>query len=105
MMCVRGEYILMLDADGATNFEDLETVLNKMKSIERDGLGIVTGSRNQVVSPEIKRKFHRKILGFVSNFIVSTICGVKLKVDDLCWVTLCYVGHTMRIQAVHKQEC
>lgn len=80
MMVVRGEYVLFLDADGATRFSDLEALFKKLKSIEQDGLGIVTGSRNQVTSAEVQRKFHRKILGYISNFIVSTICGVKLKV-------------------------
>lgn len=54
-----------------------------MKDIEKDGLGIVAGSRNHILnSAEIvrERKWYRNFLGHTSNFIVNVVCGVKMKV-------------------------
>lgn len=49
MKFCRGEYILMLDADGATEiseFDNLLAELNKIKNISNEGF--VVGSRNVV---------------------------------------------------------
>ncbi len=44
-MCARGKYLLMVDADGATKFADIDNVEAKLKAIERDDYGIGIGSR------------------------------------------------------------
>lgn len=41
----RGKYILMVDADGATKFSELWNLMVEMKKLERNGHGIVIGSR------------------------------------------------------------
>ena len=77
-----GEYRLMVDADGATDFNEFMKVYNHMKSIEKNGLGLVAGSRNHLVEGVVKkRKFYRNILMYCSNFVIKTICGVKLNVN------------------------
>ncbi|CAE7925464.1 alg5, partial [Symbiodinium sp. KB8] len=45
MMRASGRYILMVDADGATNIRDLGKLENEMKNGQKDGLGFALGSR------------------------------------------------------------
>jgi hypothetical protein len=45
MMCARGKYLLMADADGATKFSDYFRLQAAMTTIEKNGLGFVVGSR------------------------------------------------------------
>lgn len=81
MLAASGDYLLMVDADGATDINEFKKVYEKLKSIERKDLGIVAGSRNHLVQGVVKkRKFYRNILMYCSNFVIQTICGVKLKV-------------------------
>lgn len=81
MLAAIGNYCLMVDADGATDITEFEKVLSEMKKIEKNNLGIVAGSRNHLVEGVVKkRKFYRNILMYCSNFLIQTICGVKLKV-------------------------
>jgi dolichyl-phosphate beta-glucosyltransferase len=52
MLSAQGEYCLMVDADGATQFSDLGKLLDEMKKIENNGHGIVVGSRSHLVTTE-----------------------------------------------------
>lgn len=54
MMVATGKYMLMVDADGATQIDDLLHVYQKMKQTEINGKGIVIGSRNHYFK-EIKK--------------------------------------------------
>jgi len=86
MLASTGRYALFLDADGATEIKDFDKLFNIMKEIEQNELGIVAGSRNHIFNAaEVvrERKWYRNILGYVSNFIVNVICGVKMK-DTQC---------------------
>lgn len=49
MALVRGKYALMVDADGATTFSELERVWSKLRELEKQnsGLTMVVGSRRQ----------------------------------------------------------
>jgi hypothetical protein len=38
--------VLMVDADGATDINDLEKVYNWTKNVEKNGLGCAIGCRN-----------------------------------------------------------
>jgi dolichyl-phosphate beta-glucosyltransferase len=71
----------MVDADGATDINDFKKVFDSVKKIEKNGMGISAGSRNHLMQEEAvaERKWYRKVLGLVNNFIVNGICGVKLK--------------------------
>jgi len=85
MLTAIGNYVLMLDADGATEINEFEKVVKLLKEkIENNGLGIVAGSRNHIQQEVIKqRKWYRNILMHIANFIVNIVCGVKLK-DTQC---------------------
>lgn len=52
MLSARGELCLMVDADGATQFSDLGKLVEDMKRIEKDGRGVVVGSRSHLVTTE-----------------------------------------------------
>lgn len=90
-----GKYILMADADGATNIEDFEKLYTLIKPTERilPGMGdaeqgMMVGSRAHLESTSIvKRSLHRTVLmkgfhvlvySFVSRKIRDTQCGFKL---------------------------
>jgi len=78
----------MVDADGATDIKDLGRLQGAMKEIEKDGLGIVIGSRAHLVDDVVaKRSFLRNILmyGFHALVVIAgvpnikdTQCGFKL---------------------------
>eukprot|EP01088_Endostelium_zonatum_P007273 TRINITY_DN19492_c0_g1_i1.p1 TRINITY_DN19492_c0_g1~~TRINITY_DN19492_c0_g1_i1.p1 ORF type:complete len:370 (-),score=84.87 TRINITY_DN19492_c0_g1_i1:79-1101(-) len=82
MMYGRGQYLLMVDADGATQFSDIESLQLTMSGISSDSHGaIVLGSRAHLATEEAKaeRAIHRKILSFFFHFLVDFVCvkGVK----------------------------
>ena len=52
MLHTTGELLLFLDADGATDIRDVETVEEALKQIERGGHGMVIGSRAHLVDSE-----------------------------------------------------
>jgi dolichyl-phosphate beta-glucosyltransferase len=76
MFYSRGEYILMVDADGATLFSDIEKVEKKMKEKEKEGLGLVIGSRAHLKESNVERKFHRRILAWGFHQVVKFV-GVQ----------------------------
>jgi len=88
MLYGRGKYLLMVDADGATKFSDLDRVEKALKDIERDGWGISVGSRAHLQEGAVaKRTFLRNILMYVFHivafaagvgYIKDTQCGFKL---------------------------
>jgi dolichyl-phosphate beta-glucosyltransferase len=45
MLCARGEVLLMVDADGATLFSDIEKLELQLKRSEHDRFGLAIGSR------------------------------------------------------------
>jgi len=59
-----GELILFADADGATRFSDLDTLITEIDRIKKDGLGFAVGSRAHIVNSNavVKRSFIRNIL-------------------------------------------
>jgi len=89
MLHSRGKRILMVDADGASRFEDLELLWKEMDSIEVDGQAIVVGSRAHLVGTDavVRRSFIRNLLMHGLHFCLRTFgvghirdtqCGFKL---------------------------
>ena len=88
----------MIDADGASEISEFEKCVEKvfliypknfcwiflkikLRQIEKDGHGLVAGSRNHEEDDLVKGRFsYRMFLSKCSNFIVQTLIGVKLKV-------------------------
>ena len=47
MLYSKGEYVLMVDADGATDFNEIAPIYKKVKdALTKDGLSCAIGSRN-----------------------------------------------------------
>jgi dolichyl-phosphate beta-glucosyltransferase len=64
MLCARGQYMLMVDADGATKFSDIEKLEAKLKTTENDGYGIAFGSRAHLEDQalaEVKKLFRTQV--------------------------------------------
>ncbi|CAO3640764.1 unnamed protein product [Mucor fragilis] len=81
MLAARGELCLMVDADGATQFSDLGKLVEDIKRIEKNGQGVVVGSRSHLVTTEavVKRSFIRNFLmrGFHTLVYVLGIRGIE----------------------------
>ena len=95
MKYCRGKYILMLDADGATEISEYDRLFNELETIKNSKEeGYVVGSRNAVSEAKIaevfyfflyfKRKIHRKLLMWVNNFLVHTAIGIHNIKDTQC---------------------
>ncbi|KAN0039214.1 hypothetical protein ACTA71_001408 [Dictyostelium dimigraforme] len=85
ILCSRGKYCLMVDADGATEFKDFNRVEDIMHKIEKNDLGIVCGSRSHLVDSDLvaKRSFLRNILMYGFHIFVQTLCVKGIK-DTQC---------------------
>ena len=88
MMRARGELLLLVDADGATRFSDVEKLEEAMQRFH-DGQGLVFGSRTHLMEDEKLRRtgirgfvslvFHTVLVGMlVPGHIRDTQCGFKL---------------------------
>jgi dolichyl-phosphate beta-glucosyltransferase len=51
-MHARGDRLLMVDADGASQFEDLELLWKEMDRVVQDGYAVAVGSRAHMVQTE-----------------------------------------------------
>lgn len=84
MMCARGKYLLMADADAATKFEELDKIEQEIKNIEKNGFGISVGSRRHLQKlAEKKRKWYRNVLMWGFHVLVDLLC-VKGIADTQC---------------------
>lgn len=52
MLAARGEICLMVDADGATKFSDLDELERELGKSEENGYGIAVGSRAHLVQTD-----------------------------------------------------
>jgi len=88
MLCGRGQYLLMVDADGATKFADLMRLEKSTKKAEKNGLGFGIGSRAHLVSETVAKRspfrnflmygFHVYLYTMGVRSIKDTQCGFKL---------------------------
>jgi len=89
----RGERVLMVDADGASRFQDLERLWQKLDNIQVGAEGVAVGSRAHMVKTEavVKRSFVRNLCMYGFHFLLRTVgvgfiqdtqCGFKLFTRD-----------------------
>ncbi|KAH9951066.1 glycosyltransferase family 2 protein [Amylocystis lapponica] len=90
MLHARGRRMLMVDADGASRFEDLELLWAEMDRIApNDGPAVVVGSRAHLVKTEavVKRSLVRNVLMYGLHTLLRVVgvghvrdtqCGFKL---------------------------
>ncbi len=78
----RGGLILMVDADGATQFSDVERLLTQIRQI--NGYGVAIGSRHHMQADAVaKRSCLRNFLMYGFNTYVSILCVPGIK-DTQC---------------------
>ena len=77
MLRARGKYVLMADADGATAATEVVNVMDQLKSIETDGLGIAIGSRAHLGdgSGSVQRSALRRFLMWGFHTFISILVG------------------------------
>lgn len=81
----RGEYILMLDADGATDFREIDKILAVVSEVAKKsgkGLGIAIGSRN-AGQDNVNRRGIRKLLNTLMHILVRFVLGFAYE-DTQC---------------------
>ena len=91
MLHARGEWLLMVDADGATEIEDValleQAVHSRIASHSADGNAaaiIAVGSRAHLADTAISsRAWYRNILMYGFHFLVSTLCVRDIR-DTQC---------------------
>jgi len=84
MSLVRGQYALMVDADGATTFRELEHVWNKLEELKKSNeLVMVVGSRRMAEEGKVERKWYRKFISFVFKMVITIILGIRSQ-DTQC---------------------
>ncbi|XP_065059276.1 dolichyl-phosphate beta-glucosyltransferase-like [Rhopilema esculentum] len=82
----RGEKILMVDADGATKFEDLDSVEKALDDLKggRNGMAVSVGSRAHLQDDAVaQRNWLRNILMYGFHFLVFFLCVKGIK-DTQC---------------------
>mmetsp|Transcript_4930 Transcript_4930/g.7527 ORF Transcript_4930/g.7527 Transcript_4930/m.7527 type:complete len:348 (-) Transcript_4930:157-1200(-) len=103
-----GRYILMADADGATDIRDLQSLYKSLKECERNGdlklsgvpedgvVGMAVGSRAHMEGKSIAtRALHRTILMYGFHLLVTILCTRNVK-DTQCGFKL-FTRRTARI--------
>eukprot|EP01132_Coremiostelium_polycephalum_P002947 gene2947-3678_t len=106
MLCARGRYCLMVDADGATEFKDYDRIQDTMHKIEKGGNGIVCGSRSHLVDSDLvaKRSLLRNILMHGFHLFVETLCVKGIK-DTQCGFKLFSRDTTRRLfESLHVER-
>ena len=84
MLESKGKYVLMLDADGATNVKEIANFYKKIVLSNNDKT-ILIGSRSIVSSIKaIERPWYRKIPSLTNNFFVENLIGIKGIKDTQC---------------------
>ncbi|SCU93187.1 LANO_0E03224g1_1 [Lachancea nothofagi CBS 11611] len=86
MLHIRGAYGLFADADGASNFADVQKLLGSIKKYQKSGRGSVAiGSRAHMVNTDavVKRSFIRNFLMYGLHTLVF-IFGIRSIKDTQC---------------------
>lgn len=88
MMRGRGQYLLMVDADGATlasELGELESRLLRVVKERGDGHGIAVGSRAHIEEEAVaNRAWYRNVLMYGFHFLVNVLCGGHGVKDTQC---------------------
>ena len=81
----RGHFILMVDADGATDFNEITKIFKIVSDVTKESvknLGCAIGSRN-AGTEEVQRKGIRKFLNFCMTSLVHFVLGFGFQ-DTQC---------------------
>jgi hypothetical protein len=73
----RGKYVLFLDADGATHYSEIESIMKAIKPV-KSAKSCVIGNRYADES-DANRKGLRKFFSVCMGMLVRTILGFEIK--------------------------
>ncbi|KAH3745848.1 Dolichylphosphate beta-glucosyltransferase [Pelomyxa schiedti] len=84
MLCARGQLLLMVDADGATKFSDLESLEKQLQPfVSSHTAGLAIGSRAHMqTETEVQRTFIRMILQKGFHAFVTVMCSYAGHIKD-----------------------
>ena len=113
----RGKYVLMADADGATEISDLPRLWSSLHENQRDEAGLAIGSRahlekesiatRSLVRTVLMRGFHILVMLLCTSNVRDTQCGFKLftrKAARLLFSNLHLEGWTFDIEIIVLAE-
>lgn len=80
LLAAKGEYVLFADADSSTPIEQLNLLLDPLKS---GGYDVAVGSRHAEGSEVVNKSLFRKVLSGGLHQIVKRVLGVKVR-DTQC---------------------
>lgn len=84
MLRARGRYLLMVDADGATDIRELTKLMEALRSREAEGHGMGVGSRAHMEKESIAtRAWYRTIMMQVFHWCVMLLCSRSVR-DTQC---------------------
>lgn len=84
MLCSNGGAMLMMDADLATDINDIPTIYEKLKNSAIKGKGIVVGTRKIIEKGKVvKRSGIRKLLMLCLHCILKYLCKITIS-DTQC---------------------
>lgn len=98
MLRARGRYLLFADADGATDAKETTNVLNRLRAIEANGLGMAIGSRAHLdnaeeaapaaagaeAAPKKGRTCFRRFLMWGFHTLINIMLGSSSVKDTQC---------------------
>ena len=84
MLHARGEWLLMVDADGATRISDVEALERGAARVQRGPDAIAVGSRAHLADDAVAtRAWYRNVLMYGFHFLVSSLCVRNIR-DTQC---------------------
>lgn len=91
MRHARGRYAVFADADGASRFADLATLMKRLRAVERRGYGIAVGSRAHLAAASsapgsgaiVRRSPVRAVLMYCFHTLLRAV-GVRDVADTQC---------------------
>ena len=85
MLYSKGDYVLMVDADGATDFKEIPKIYQQCVSgRNKEGLSCAIGSRNHPDNAgQVQRKGIRKLLNFCLTTLIRFVLGFSIQ-DTQC---------------------
>ena len=101
----RGKYVLMVDADGATTFSELEQVQKKLEELKKEtgkDLVMVVGSRR--LGDKVERKWHRKLVSDVFKAVITILLGIRSHDTQCGFKLFTHEASKMLFSTIHVER-
>lgn len=99
MRNAKGKYVLMVDADGATDVKEIKKFVNIMnEEVKLGNKNIVLVGSRKLETENVQRDLIRAFLSSVNSFFVKVLIGIKNIKDTQC-------GFKMFTQSANQYLC